>query len=130
MVVCSVDDIRAEITTRLTDLDLTYIITKAYNRVLRSTGEADDTNPDIQLAVEYTACVITLRKMKTTGELASVSTANSKRQDTPDKDIEYYQGMANAIIGKYQSIRSSTFSSPSFHAGFSSHHHGGHHGFN
>ena len=129
MVLCSVADIRAVIyTSTLADADITAIVTKAYNRVLRATGATDDSNPTIQDAIEYMACALTLRRMKTTSEMAaSVQTPGSRQQNTADVDIEAYEKEAKTRIDQYNTTSYSNFSSPSCHMGFEHcHHHGGH----
>lgn len=123
MVICTIADIKTAIyTSTVTDLELTAIVTKAYNRVLRLTGVSDDSNPSIQEAIEYTACAMTLRRMKTTGEqAASVKTGNDSQQNTADKDISIYDQMANELIAPFVKIKNSqysTYSSPSCHQGF------------
>jgi hypothetical protein len=130
MAMCSPDYVRSKIkTTTLTDLDISNIITETSEEVRARCGTTDETNPIIILAVKYAVLAATLTRMKTTGELTSLRTANSQRTDTPDIDIKRYEQKSEALIEEFKRINSYTFSSPSFTTGFSSHH-GGHHGFN
>ena len=123
MPVLSIEDIKTEISSStLDDIDLTRIVNSAYSRVLRLTGVSNDSTPDIQLAIEFTACAMTLRKMKTTDEMAAtVETPGSKYTHTTDKDIDFYQAQADAITNKYAPLKRSSYLSPSYHSGFNCH---------
>ena len=130
MALCTVDYVRSKVTTKLTDSELQDIIDETGNDVLDLCGTTDETNPIIILAGKNAILADVYRKMKTTGELAaSVSTGNAQRQNTTDKDIDFYQIKAESYISQYKSASSYSFSSPAFHVGFGSHH-GGHHGHN
>lgn len=127
MVLCTVADIRTVIyTSTLEDTDITAIIIKSYNRVLKATDAIDDSDPVIQDAIEFTACALTLRRMKTTSEMAAtVNTPGYRQQNTADVDIEAYEQGARDCINQYNYCRYSTYSSPSCQVGFDCHHHHG-----
>ncbi len=120
MVLCSIDYVRSKIfTSSLTDLDISNIISETSEDILTLCETTDETNPLIILAGKYAILAAVLRKMKTTGEMAaSVKTGSTQRQNTTDADIELYERKADALISKYMAARSTTFTSPVFHAGF------------
>jgi len=101
--ICSVEDIRTVINTyTLSDDDLQSILDLAHQEVFSKAGSTDENNPDLQLAIRYTACAYTLKKMRTTGELAaSVKLGNDTRQNSPDKDIQTYEDNASYHIRKF-----------------------------
>ncbi|MEN6293509.1 MAG: hypothetical protein ABFD07_16035 [Methanobacterium sp.] len=117
----------------MTDADIQSIIDNSTDDVLDLCGVTDESIPDIALAVRYTVLANVLKYMKTTGELApSIKAGNGQRQNTPDKDIETYQKLADEITQPYiilkRSTFNSTFSSPTFTMGFNSCS-GGSHGY-
>jgi hypothetical protein len=128
---CTVDYVRSKITTILTDSDIKDIIDETSSDILTQCETTVETNTLIILAGKYAIIAATLSKMKTTGEMAaSIKTGNSQRQNTTDIDIERYEKKSQSFISQYLEVNSHTFSSPSFNAGFTHHHHGGHNGFN
>lgn len=130
MALCTVDYVKNQISTgSLSDADISDLIDDVTSDILAQCGTTLGTNPLVILAGKNAILAATLRKLKTTGELAaSVSTANAQRQNTTDKDIDFYQKKAESYIKQYQAASSYSFSSPSLHIGFSHHHHGGNHG--
>lgn len=130
MALCTVDYIRSKISTRQSDEIIYNIITETTEDILAQCETTDETNLNVILAGKYATLAAMLKYMKTTGEMAaSVSTGNSQRQNTTDVDIARYEQKSESYIEKYRSANSYSFSSPSFHEGFTSHHCGGHHGY-
>jgi len=117
MALCSVADIRAKIySSTLADVDITAIIADVATEVYERAGSSDESNATLILAGKNAACAATLRRMRTTGELASrVKNGNSEAQNTIDKDIQDYEDKATYYIRKY---RSSGFSIVSGRMGF------------
>jgi len=116
MVLCSVADVRTRVFTKLSDADIGNIIDAAYDIVLGLTGATDDSNADVNLAIRGKACALTLRKMRTNGELpASKKQGNAQEQNTIDQDIQDYEAEAKSFIQKYTG---SSFSIPSGRMGY------------
>jgi hypothetical protein len=117
MALCSVADVRARIyTSTLVDADIIAIIADVSGEVYERAGLTDDSNATLILAGKNAAYAATLRRMRTTGELASrVKNGNSEAQNTIDKDIQDYEDKATFYIRKY---RSSGFSIVSGRMGF------------
>jgi hypothetical protein len=120
VVLCSVDDVRTRIQTSLTSLEITYIISDVSREVLTLAKSTDESNALIILAGKNAAWAATIRRMKTTGEMAaSVKTANSQRQNTSDQDIEYYESEKRRLIQEYKdTVRYSNFLIPSGRMGY------------
>lgn len=120
MVLCSVTDVQTRIKTSLSVLEIANIIIDASSEVLTLANTADESNSLIILAGKNAAWAATLRKMKTTGEMAaSVKTANSQRQNTADQDIEYYESEKRRLIQEYKDlVRYSNFLIPSGRMGY------------
>jgi len=134
MVVCSVAYVRSFIhSEKMTDDDIQDIITNTTEDILNICGVTDSTIPDITMAIRYTVLANTLIYLKTTGELApTIKVGNGQRQNTPDKDIEKYQKLADELTQPYINVKKSsfesTFSSPSYVVSFSDTCNGGRHG--
>lgn len=121
MALCTVSYVRSVITTRLTDEEIEDIIDNTGGDVLEECGTTLETHPLVILAGKNAILAATLRKMKTTGEMAaSISTGNGQRQNTTDKDIEDYTRESKKFIAQYTSTSSYSYSSPSIHCGFTS----------
>jgi hypothetical protein len=129
---CTVDYVKAHIKyCTLTDEDILDTIESVSEDILEECGTTVETNYDVILAGKYAIRAAVIAKMKTTGELAAtVNTGNAQRQNTADQDIERLEKKSSDHIAKYVSVMSSTYSSPSYHTGFESHHCGGHRGLN
>lgn len=103
MVLCSVDDVRSRIyTSTLSDMDILNIITDVTIEVLDLADSTDESNSYLQLAGKYASYAATLRKMRTTGEMAAnKKSGNSQEQNTIDQDISTYESKSAAYIKKY-----------------------------
>lgn len=121
MVLCSVDEVRARVySSTLTDSDILDIITEASAEVLALAEVTDSSNPLLILAGKNAAWAATLRKMKTTGEMAaSIQQGNSQQQNTIDADIKAYDEKAAELIQKYKdSVKVRNVSIPFGRVGF------------
>jgi len=121
MVLCSVADVKARIyTSTLSDEDILDIITEASAEVLGLAESTDESNTFLILAGKNSACAATLRRMRTTGEMAaSKKRGNAQEQNTIDQDIKDYDAKAESLIQKYKdSVKYSNFSIPSGRMGF------------
>lgn len=102
LALCSADDIRARIYTRLTDSDLENIIDDVSDEILGRTGATDETDINIVLAGKALARAATLKRMRTTGELAaSKKQGNAQEQNTIDQDIKDYEASTEYYIQRY-----------------------------
>lgn len=116
MVLCSVDYIRAHISTILTDDEIHSIITEVSNDVLDRAGTTSETDKNIILAGKNAALAATLRKMKTSGELAArVKQGNYEQQNTIDHDIQAYEQEAEKYI---QRVKCTSVSIPHGRIGY------------
>lgn len=118
---CSVDDVRARVySSTLTDSDILDIITEVSAEVLALAEVTDSSNPLLILAGKNAAWAATLRKMKTTGEMAaSIQQGNSQQQNTIDADIKAYEEKAAELIQKYKdSVKVRNVSIPFGRVGF------------
>ena len=104
MVLCSVAEVRARVySSTLTDSDILDIITEVSAEVLALAEVTASSNPLLILAGKNAAWAATLRKMKTTGEMAaSIQQGNSQQQNTIDADIKAYDEKADELIQKYK----------------------------
>lgn len=121
MVLCSVDEVRARVySSTLTDSDILDIITEVSAEVLALAEATDSSNPLLILAGKNAAWAATLRKMKTTGEMAaSIQQGNSQQQNTIDADIKAYEEKAAELIQKYKdSLKVRNVSIPFGRVGF------------
>ncbi len=121
MVLCSVDEVRARVySSTLTDSDILDIITEVSAEVLALAEATDSSNPLLILAGKNAAWAATLRKMKTTGEMAaSIQQGNSQQQNTIDADIKAYEEKAAELIQKYKdSVKVRNVSIPFGRVGF------------
>jgi hypothetical protein len=121
MVLCSVDEVRARVySSTLTDSDILDIITEVSAEVLALAEVTDSSNPLLILAGKNAAWAATLRKMKTTGEMAaSIQQGNSQQQNTIDADIKAYEEKAAELIQKYKdSVKVRNVSIPFGRVGF------------
>jgi hypothetical protein len=121
MVLCSVDEVRARVySSTLTDSDILDIITEVSAEVLALAEVTDSSNPLLILAGKNAAWAATLRKMKTTGEMAaSIQQGNSQQQNTIDADIKAYDEKAAELIQKYKdSVKVRNVSIPFGRVGF------------
>jgi len=121
MVLCTVADVRARVySSTLTDLDILDIITEVSAEVLALAEVTDSSNPLLILAGKNAAWAATLRKMKTTGEMAaSIQQGNSQQQNTIDADIKAYDEKAAELIQKYKdSVKVRNVSIPFGRVGF------------
>lgn len=121
MVLCSVDEVRARVySSTLTDSDIHDIITEVSAEVLALAEATDSSNPLLILAGKNAAWAATLRKMKTTGEMAaSIQQGNSQQQNTIDADIKAYEEKAAELIQKYKdSLKVRNVSIPFGRVGF------------
>lgn len=121
MVLCSVDEVRARVySSTLTDSDILDIITEVSAEVLALAEATDSSNPLLILAGKNAAWAATLRKMKTTGEMAaSIQQGNSQQQNTIDADIKAYDEKAAELIQKYKdSVKVLNVSIPFGRVGF------------
>ena len=121
MVLCSVDEVRARVySSTLTDSDILDIITEVSAEVLALAEATDSSNPLLILAGKNAAWAATLRKMKTTGEMAaSIQQGNSQQQNTIDADIKAYEEKAAELIQKYKdSVKVRNVSIPFGRIGF------------
>ena len=118
---CSVDEVRARVySSTLTDSDILDIITEVSAEVLALAEATDSSNPLLILAGKNAAWAATLRKMKTTGEMAaSIQQGNSQQQNTIDADIKAYEEKAAELIQKYKdSVKVRNVSIPFGRVGF------------
>jgi hypothetical protein len=121
MALCSVADVRAVIYTKtLTDADITAIISSVSDDVLGMAESTDETNTYLIIAGKNAAYAATLRRMKSTGELAaSIKFGNSQQNNSPDSDIKAYEAKSIEFIEKYKdSIRIANFSLPCGRVGY------------
>lgn len=121
MVLCSVDEVRARVySSTLTDSDILDIITEVSAEVLALAEVTASSNPLLILAGKNAAWAATLRKMKTTGEMAaSIQQGNSQQQNTIDADIKAYDEKAAELIQKYKdSVKVLNVSIPFGRVGF------------
>lgn len=121
MALCSVADVRAVIYTKtLTDADITALIASVSADVLDEAGGTDESNAYLKIAGRNAAYAATLRRMKSTGELAaSKKFGNSQQNNAPDPDIKAYEEKAYVYIEKYKdSVRLSNFSLPCGRVGY------------
>lgn len=121
MVLCSVADIRAVIYTQtLEDADIAALIAGVSEDVMSMAGSTNESNAYLIIAGKNAAYAATLRKMKSTGELAaSTKFGNSQQNNTPDVDIKAYEEKADFYIEKYKkSVRFTNFSVSSGRMGF------------
>jgi len=121
MALCSVADVRAVIYTKtLTDADITALITSVSANVMGMSGGTDESNAYLIIAGKNAAYAATLRRMKSTGELAaSQKFGNSQQNNAPDSDIAAYEEKADVYIEKYKdSVRLSNFSLPRGRVGY------------
>jgi hypothetical protein len=123
MVLCSVAEVRARVySSTLTDSDILDIITEVSAEVLAlaEVTVTASSNPLLILAGKNAAWAATLRKMKTTGEMAaSIQQGNSQQQNTIDADIKAYDEKAAELIQKYQdSVKALNVSIPFGRVGF------------
>lgn len=121
MVLCSVDEVRARVySSTLTDSDILDIITEVSAEVLALAEVTDSSSPLLILAGKNAAWAATLRKMKTTGEMAaSIQQGNSQQQNTIDADIKAYDEKAAELIQKYKdSVKVRNVSIPFGRVGF------------
>lgn len=121
MVLCSVAEVRARVySSTLTDSDILDIITEVSAEVLALAEVTASSNPLLILAGKNAAWAATLRKMKTTGEMAaSIQQGNSQQQNTIDADIKAYDKKAAELIQKYKdSVKVLNVSIPFGRVGF------------
>jgi len=121
MVLCSVVEVRARVySSTLTDSDILDIITEVSAEVLALAEVTASSNPLLILAGKNAAWAATLRKMKTTGEMAaSIQQGNSQQQNTIDADIKAYDEKAAELIQKYKdSVKVLNVSIPFGRVGF------------
>jgi hypothetical protein len=121
MVLCSVAEVRARVySSTLTDSDILDIITEVSAEVLALAEVTASSNPLLILAGKNAAWAATLRKMKTTGEMAaSIQQGNSQQQNTIDADIKAYDEKAAELIQKYKdSVKVLNVSIPFGRVGF------------
>lgn len=121
MVLCSVDEVRARVySSTLTDSDILDIITEVSAEVLALAEATDSSSPLLILAGKNAVWAATLRKMKTTGEMAaSIQQGNSQQQNTIDADIKAYDEKAAELIQKYKdSVKVRNVSIPFGRVGF------------
>lgn len=121
MVLCSIADVRAVIYTEtLEDADISALISSVSDDVLAMAGSTDESNAYLIIAGKNASYAATLRKMKSTGEMAaSTKFANSQQNNTPDTDIKAYEEKAYFYIEKYKrSVKYTNFSVSSGRMGF------------
>ncbi len=121
MALCSVPDVRARVyTSTLTDFDISDIITDVTEEILGLAESTDESNPLLILAGKNAACAATLRKMRTTGEMAAnKKRGNAQEQNTIDQDIKDYEAKAEMLIQKFKdSVTYSNFSLASGRMGY------------
>ena len=121
MVLCSVAEVRARVySSTLADSDILDIITEVSAEVLSLAEVTASSNPLLILAGKNAAWAATLRKMKTTGEMAaSIQQGNSQQQNTIDADIKAYDEKADELIQKYKdSVKVLNVSIPFGRVGF------------
>lgn len=121
MVLCSVADVRAVVYTKtLTDADITALIASVSSDVLGMAGSTDETNAYLVIAGKNAAYAATLRRMKSTGELAaSIKYANSQQNNSPDSDIKAYEAKSEEYIERFkESSRLLNFSLPRGRVGY------------
>ena len=121
MVLCSIAEVRARVySSTLTDSDILDIITEVSAEVLALAEVTDSSSPLLILAGKNAAGAATLRKMKTTGEMAaSIQQGNSQQQNTIDADIKAYDEKAAELIQKYKdSVKVRNVSIPFGRVGF------------
>jgi len=121
MVLCSVAEVRARVySSTLADSDILDIITEVSAEVLSLAEVTASSNPLLILAGKNAAWAATLRKMKTTGEMAaSIQQGNSQQQNTIDADIKAYDEKAAELIQKYKdSVKVLNVSIPFGRVGF------------
>lgn len=121
MALCSVADVKARIyTSTLSDEDILDIITETSAEVLGLAESTDESNTFLILAGKNSACAATLRRMRTTGEMAAnKKSGNAQEQNTIDQDIKDYEVKAATLIQKFKdSITYSDFLIPSGRMGY------------
>ena len=121
MALCSVADVRAVIYTKtLTDADITALISSVSADVLGMAGTTDESNAYLIIAGKNAAYAATLRRMKSTGELAaSQKFGNSQQNNAPDSDIKAYEAKSEEYIEKYKdSVKLANFSLPCGRVGY------------
>lgn len=121
MVLCSVADVKSRIyTSTLSDNDILGIITDVTEEVLGLAESTDENNTFLIRAGKNAAYAATLRRMRTTGEMAAnKKSGNAQEQNTIDQDIANYEAKSEMFIQKYKnSITYSDFSIPSGRMGY------------
>lgn len=121
MVLCTVADVRAVVYTKtLSDADITAIIASVSDDILGMAGTTDESNAYLIIAGKNAAYAATLRRMKTTGELAaSKKMGNDQQNNAPDSDIQTYDAMSKEYIEKYkESVGLTNFSLPCGRVGY------------
>ena len=121
MALCTFADVRAVVYTKtLTDADITAIISSVSDDILGMAGTTDESNAYLIIAGKNAAYAATLRRMKTTGELAAtIKMGNSQQNNSPDSDIKVYEAKAEEYIEKYKdSVGIVNFSLPCGRVGF------------
>ncbi|MDD4521689.1 MAG: hypothetical protein PHW84_01890 [Methanosarcina sp.] len=118
MVLCSVTDVRSRIFTKLADADILDIIQDVSEEVLGLAESTDESNVYLILAGKNAAYAATLRRMRTTGEMAaSKRQGNAQESNTIDTDIKYYDSEKERYIQKYKDANTD-FSIPSGRMGY------------
>lgn len=106
MVLCSVEEVRAEVSPRsLTNADIEDIIKRTSRAVATNSGGSvdDRNNENLNLACIHLSAAAVIRKMRANGELAArIKMGNSEQQNSPDADIQDHENQANTYIRKYR----------------------------
>ncbi|WP_157860346.1 hypothetical protein [Methanosarcina acetivorans] len=106
MVLCSVEEVRVEVSPRsLTNADIANIIARTSRSVATQTGGSADASDNdlLNLACIHISAAAVLRKMRVNGELAArVKIGNSEQQNTIDKDIQDHENQAAIYMKKYR----------------------------
>lgn len=124
MALCSVDDVRAHVNPeKITNEDITGIITVVTTEILTKANTSDDTNPYLIQAAIHAAAAITLKRARAIGELSSNNTPEYQISFTGIIDeIRQHEQARDEYLRLYgQSNPSYVYSSPSYQCGFNSH---------
>lgn len=128
MALCTVDDVRAHVNPeKISDADITDIISVVSTEILTRAGSTDETNAYLIQAGIHAAAAITLKKARAIGELTSNKTPEFEISFTGIiEEIKQHEAERDNYIKMYKtSIPSYSFSSVSLHAGFTHHNHCG-----
>lgn len=105
MVLCTVDELKVHVSPEsLTDADLLAIVTEASSEIAIASGGSEGlTGSPLNKACLHEAAAVTLRKMRSNGELAaSVKFGNQEQKNTIDADITDHEAKVTKFLKQYK----------------------------